>query len=88
MNGKQCAKHGYRPSYSKDDAFRKCHSDEACSGVYDDNCDNTGPFYLCPKLNEDPFAMEESTLNPPSCVHAKEGNKGTKDKGYICFLMK
>ena len=40
LNGKQCAKNGYRGSYSKDDALRKCHFDESCSGVYDDNCDD------------------------------------------------
>ena len=88
LNGKQCAKNRYRGSYSKDDALRKCYSEESCSGVYDDNCDDKGPFYLCPKLNGDPFAMEESSLNPTSCVHVKEGCKGIKHLIYFRLVDK
>ena len=88
LNGKQCAKNGYRGSYSKDDALRKCYFDKSCSGVYDDNCDNKGPFYLCPKLNEDPFAIEESILTPPSCIHLKEGRKAIKRIWFAFSLMK
>lgn len=71
--GKQCQMNGYRQSYSKEDARRKCSSDNSCFGVYDNYCDNEPPFFLCPKLNEDLFVLEDSIANPLSCVDVKEG---------------
>ena len=85
MTGKQCEKNGYRPSYSKEDARRKCSSDNSCYGVYDNFCDDRPPFFLCPKLNEDPFVLEESTVNPVSCVHVKEGYRHNH-KLYFSFI--
>ena len=71
--GKQCGKHGYKPSYSLEVAEKECSSDERCSGVYDEYCDEVGPYYLCPKLKDDPLALEESFIDPPSCVYLKAG---------------
>ena len=75
QKGKQCAKHAYQPSYSKADAIKKCSFDDTCYGVYDDYCDDKPPFHLCPKLNDNPFALEESILDPQSCVYLKEGRQ-------------
>ena len=74
QQGKHCFEHAYQPTYSKDDAFKKCTFDDSCAGVYDNYCDDSPPFYLCPKRNADPFVFEESTLKPQSCVHMKQGN--------------
>ena len=41
-----------------------CDSDSNCRGVYDDVCENTGPFHLCP-ISAD---LEES---PSNCVYEK-----------------
>ena len=65
---------GYNPSYSMSEAQKKCSLDDSCLGVYDNYCDSKPPFFLCPKLNDNAFVLEESVLNPPSCVREKQGN--------------
>jgi len=45
-------KHCYYDKYGNYDTLEEaklaCTADKKCSKVYDDGCDNAGPFYLCP----------------------------------------
>ena len=61
-------KHCYYDKYGSyetlDEAIVACNSDKNCSKVYDDGCDNEGPFALCPR--------KSAELNASlSCLYVK-----------------
>ena len=81
IEGKQCMKFAYRPSYLLSDAKSACSSDKKCLGIYDNYCDGKPPFHLCSNVREDIYSLEWSTSyisnrQPQplqSCVLEKEG---------------
>ena len=76
LNGKQCMRLAYRPSYGLLDAKKACFADVNCAGVYDNYCDNKPPFYLCSKARENMiYNLEDSStdFDTMSCIHEKEG---------------
>ena len=77
IDGKQCLKSAYRPSYLMSDAKSACLSDEKCIGVYDRYCDGEPPFHLCSNVQEQIYPLEDYTHsqpepNPISCILEKQ----------------
>ena len=52
---KEERKHCYYDKYGNyenlDDAIAACDLDSNCGKIYDESCDDAGPFYLCPKIS-------------------------------------
>ena len=64
---KHCANVDYGKYGTLLGAKLACSSDENCTGVYDNGCNNAGDFSLCPN----PFSAETSKS---SCLYLKKGN--------------
>ena len=64
---KYCYKEKYPPNgYSNvEEAKTACENDYICGKVYDKNCDNVGPFYLCPVDSPEYGSMS-------SCIYVKD----------------
>ena len=64
---KYCYKEKYPPNgYNNvEEAKTACENDDICGKVYDKNCDNVGPFYLCPFDSPEYGSMS-------SCIYVKD----------------
>ena len=47
-----------------------CNSDENCIGIYEQSCDNSGPFLLCHK------GFATSKANNSACLYEKKNYSG------------
>ena len=64
LENKHCYYDKYGSYETLDEATGACNSDKNCSKVYDDGCDNAGPFALCPR--------KSAELNASlSCLYVK-----------------
>ena len=64
---KYCYKGKYPPNgyNTVEEAKNACEKDDICGKVYDKNCDNVGPFYLCPVDSPEYGSMS-------SCLYVKD----------------
>ena len=65
LENRHCYYEKYGSYETLDEATAACNSDKSCSKVYDDGCDNAGPFSLCPR--------KSAELNASlSCLYVKK----------------
>lgn len=63
--GKHCYYDKYGSYETLDDAIAACDVDSNCGKIYDESCDDAGPFHLCPKIS----VVLDSEI---SCLYLRE----------------
>lgn len=60
-------------------AMNECMKDNRCSYVYESDCDDTGPFHVCPK---------SSGIGPSSngCLYQRDGTN-LHIKSFLLFYL-
>ena len=83
LSNKHCFNDKYGSFSTESAAKTACTSDCNCKGVYDNSCDNSGTFYLCP-------ISATYQTSSSSCIHEKttSGNYSNISYKIIKFNMK